>query len=143
MTAEESARSQELRTQLAAVLRANRELGPGYEQVAVDQLVDIVAGNRPAAPAPRVQTVPRGSAGPGCGGRWRGAPWWMWGGAIWALLAWGPGLLRGAGLGSLTWIPMVLVLVVFAQVVRGISRWGRRLGDGSGDDPLVRSRRWS
>jgi len=61
-------------------------------------------------------------------------------------------MLRGApqGHGGLSWIPTVLVLVVFAQVVKVIARWGRRLGGaweppGSGStppDPLLRSRRW-
>jgi len=121
------ATDEELRTQLAAILRANRELGPDYERSAVDQLVDVVQRFAPPpAAAPRRERVkpqPQAQQAPAR----RGGRWWLWVAAILAVIRWGPSLLRASGLGSLAWIPAVLVLVVAAQLIKVIVRWGRHL----------------
>jgi hypothetical protein len=157
VTKEEEARDQELRTQVASILRANRELGPQYEQIAVDQLMDVVRANAPADPPGGGRRGARAAGTPSRArlaapppaacqrGRSSGGPWWIWVAALIAAIHWGPALLRSSGLGSLSWIPAVLALVVFAKLVRLVTRWGRRLEaswDDPGTPPQVRSRSW-
>lgn len=120
MSTREQARDTELRTQLAAILRANRELGAGYEHIAVDQLLDAMRGQgaprvrRAPAPRPAQRSAPQ---------RVWAIPWWIWALAVVAALHWGPVLLRDAGLG---WIPVLLALIIAFKVLRAVGRRVRR-----------------
>ncbi len=59
------AREAELRERVQSILAANRELGPRYENAAVDQIVDLLEGRPPkrAAPTPPPAPAPASARG--------------------------------------------------------------------------------
>jgi len=129
MTPEEH---QDLRTQIQAVLRANRELGAGYEQAAVDQLTDLL---RPAAGAPRGGAVPpapaaqQSPANQGCARGTFGNWWWIVAavcGGFWLLsAAWG-------GFGAV--LPLLIACGLLFRFGRRRFGFGRSPWDFPGRD---------
>ena len=108
--------AQELRGQLAAILRANRELGPGYEQIAIDQILE--ATGRRGETGRRAADSER----PAAGSAWPLGR--MLAGLLLAAVA-ALVLLPALGMAAATifglW-PLLLLLLV----LRGAWRWGRR-----------------
>jgi hypothetical protein len=129
---------QELRAHFQAVLRANRELGPDYEGIAVDQLMERVraSAERTAPPPPRQVPGRR----PARGGTWC-SPWAILGliaGAFWIIPA-----LVGA-VGGL--VAFAVVALVAAAVLRRLFRrwgpWGDRAWGAPGPWRYGRGRSW-
>jgi hypothetical protein len=117
----------EMRAHFQAVLRANRELGPDYEKIAVDQLMQKVRGGGTGGAATPPPAAPPPGYGPrqsGCASR--GTCWSPW--AIFGLIAglfWIVPVLFGAAAGLAA---LVLCAVVVAAIVRRVFRrfdpWG-------------------
>lgn len=134
---------QEMRAHFQAVLRANRELGPDYERIAVDQLMERVraSADRTAPPPPdpgaRVDAGVRAARCRGWGGPW--AILGLIAAALWVV----PAVVGAAG----GIAAFVVIAVVGAAVLRRfVWRWGGGpWGDpswGPGPWRYARRRRW-